>query len=107
MMRVTKPGGRIYLVTLDWWYTGDLLETSFYADSSVNTVSDNITERHKARDPVEYWLSAEVTDDAGHTTVGNWTIRLIDNNGPVILHQLQEYDGNDWQLSTNSKGYVY
>ncbi len=89
--------------TLDWWYTGDLLETSFYADSSVNTISDNITERHKAREPVEYWLSAEVTDDAGHTTVGNWTIRLIDNNGPVILHQLQEYDGNDWQLSTNSK----
>jgi len=89
--------------TLDWWYTGDILETSFHVDSGVNTLNDNISERHKARNPVEYWLSAEITDDAGHSTIGNWTIRLLDNSGPVILHNLQEFDGEEWVPLTNSR----
>jgi hypothetical protein len=72
-----------------WWYTGDQLHTSFSADSNVNTINDNISERHKSRNQVEYWLSAEVTDDVGHSTTGNWTIRLSDNSGPVILGTLE------------------
>ena len=84
----------------DWWYTGDILHTSFVVDSNLNSINDNITERHKARNPVEYWLSAEVTDDVGHSTSGNWTIRLSDNSGPVILGslELQNEDGL-WETS--------
>lgn len=84
----------------DWWYTGDVLRTSFVVDSNLNSINDNITERHKARNPVEYWLSAEVTDDVGHSTSGNWTIRLSDNSGPVILGslELQNEDGS-WETS--------
>ena len=84
----------------DWWYTGDILHTSFVVDSNLNSINDNITERHKARNPVEYWLSAEVTDDVGHSTSGNWTIRLSDNSGPVILGslELQNEDGS-WETS--------
>ena len=84
----------------DWWYTGDVLHTSFVVDSNLNSINDNITERHKARNPVEYWLSAEVTDDVGHSTSGNWTIRLSDNSGPVILGslELQNEDGL-WETS--------
>jgi hypothetical protein len=89
--------------TFEWWYNGDFLETSFYVDSSVNTINDNISERHKARNPVEYWLSAEITDDAGHTIIGNWTIRLLDNSGPVIIHHLEEFNGEEWGPLTTSR----
>ncbi len=84
----------------DWWYTGDFLHTSFVVDSNLNSINDNITERHKARNPVEYWLAAEVTDDVGHSTSGNWTIRLSDNSGPVILGSLElQKEGGEWETS--------
>jgi len=52
---------------------------------------------------VEYWLSAEVTDDVGHSTNGNWTIRLSDTTGPVILGSLEfQNDGNEWLFSNMS-----
>jgi|SaaInlStandDraft_2_1057019.scaffolds.fasta_scaffold03052_5 hypothetical protein len=81
-----------------WWYTGDELHTSFSVDSNTNSINDNISERHKARNPVEYWLSAEVTDDVGHSTSGNWTIRLSDDSGPVILGTLEMKDADgEWE----------
>jgi hypothetical protein len=87
----------------DWWYTGDILHTSFSVDSNLNSINDNLSERHMARNPVEYWLSAEVTDDVGHSTNGNWTIRLSDNTGPVILGSLEfQNDENEWQFSNMS-----
>jgi len=86
--------------SLDWWYTGDVLETSFYVDSNLNSINDNISERHKARNNVEYWLSANVSDDVGHFTIGNWTIRLSDANGPVIIADLEvERNESDWNSS--------
>ena len=80
----------------DWWYTGDILHTSFVVDSNLNSINDNITERHKARNPVEYWLSAEVTDDVGHSTNGNWTIKLSDSTGPVIIPSIENLDDGEW-----------
>ena len=71
--------------SLDWWYTGDVLETGFYVNSNLNSINDNITERHKARNNVEYWLSANVSDDVGHYTTGNWTIKLSDIYGLSLL----------------------
>lgn len=86
--------------SLDWWYTGDVLETSFYVDSNLNSINDNISERHKSRNNVEYWLSANVSDDVGHFTIGNWTIRLSDANGPVIIADLEvERNESDWNSS--------
>ena len=86
--------------SLDWWYTGDVLETSFYVDSNLNSINDNISERHKARNNVEYWLSANVSDDVGHFTIGNWTIRLSDANGPVIIADLEvEKNESEWNSS--------
>ena len=81
--------------SLDWWYTGDILETGFYVNSNLNSINDNITERHKARNNVEYWLSANVSDDVGHYTTGNWTIKLSDIYGPVIIADLEDADEND------------
>ena len=80
-----------------WWYNGKVLQTSFSADSSLNSVYDNISERHKQRNQVEYWLAADITDDVGHTTSGNWTVKLIDNNGPVIIAEIEKIDEDgDW-----------
>ena len=83
--------------SLDWWYTGDYLQTSFNVDSSVNTINDNISERHKERGLVEYWLAANVSDDVGHYVLGNWTIRLTDAAGPVIIHNLEIDVNGTWQ----------
>ena len=76
----------------DWWYTGDVLDIVFNPDSNLNSINDNISERHKQRNPVQYWLSAEVSDDVGHTVFGNWTIQLTDVSGPVILASVEDYD---------------
>jgi len=87
--------------SLDWWYTGDVLETGFYVNSNLNSINDNITERHKARNNVEYWLSANVSDDVGHYTTGNWTIKLSDIYGPVIIADLEDVDENDsWNFNS-------
>ena len=85
-----------------WWDTGSLLQTTFSVDSNLNSINDNITERHKQRNQVEYWLSAEVSDDAGHTTLGNWTIRLLDNSGPVMIATLESLnEDGEWKKSTS------
>ena len=82
----------------DWWYTGDVLQTTFSVDSNANSINDNISERHKSRNLVEYWLSAEVTDDAGHSISENWTIRLSDSSGPVLLGSLElKDDDEEWK----------
>jgi hypothetical protein len=87
----------------DWWYTGDVLQTSFSVDSNLNSINDNLSERQMSRNPVEYWLSVEVTDDVGHSTNGNWTIRLSDSSGPVILGSLEfKNDANEWEFSNTS-----
>ena len=87
----------------DWWYTGDVLQTSFSVDSNLNSINDNLSERQMARNPVEYWLSVEVTDDVGHSTNGNWTIRLSDSTGPVILGSLEfKNAANEWEFSNTS-----
>ena len=75
-----------------WWYSGKQLHTSFSVDSTLNSINDNITERHKQRNQVEYWLSAEVSDDVGHVTSGNWTIRLLDKTGPVMIANFETID---------------
>lgn len=80
----------------EWWYTGDHLQTTFNVDSNLNSINDNISERHKERNPVEYWLAVEVTDDVGHSTNGNWTIKLSDSTGPVIIPSIENLDDDEW-----------
>jgi len=85
-----------------WWDTGSLLQTTFSVDSNLNSINDNISERHKQRNQVEYWLSAVVSDDVGHSTLGNWTIRLMDNSGPVLIAILESQDEDgEWDKLTS------
>ena len=86
----------------DWWYDGQILQTSFSVDSNLNSINDNITERHKQRNKVEYWLAVDVTDDVGHTTSANWTVRLLDNTGPVIIGKIESKGENGtWSEQTS------
>jgi hypothetical protein len=85
----------------EWWYTGDHLQTTFTVNSNLNSVNDNISERHKQRNPVEYWLAVEVTDDVGHSTNGNWTIKLSDAVGPVIIPSIENLDDDKWIPTTS------
>lgn len=88
--------------SLDWWDTGAMLQTTFSPDSNLNSINDNISERHKQRNPVDYWLSAKVSDDVGHTALGNWTIKLLDSSGPVIIPNLESQDDDGkWIKSTS------
>ncbi len=85
-----------------WWDTGKLLQTVFSVDSNLNSINDNISERHKSRNQIEYWLSAEVSDDVGHTVIGNWTIRLLDASGPVLIANLESLDEDgEWKKVTS------
>ena len=87
----------------DWWYTGDVLQTTFSVDYNLNSINDNISERHNSRNPVEYWLAAEVSDDAGHSVVGNWTIRLTDNIGPVVIASVESLNSyGDWNTTVSA-----
>lgn len=79
-----------------WWYTGDFLETNFYVNSQLNSINDDIETRHQSQGPIEYWLAAEVSDDAGHTTIGNWTIRLTDAASPVLFCDVERLEDGNW-----------
>ena len=85
-----------------WWYEGQFLQTSFNPDYNLNSINDNITERHKQRNPIEYWLAANVSDDVGQVTYGNWTVKLLDKSGPVIIGTLESRgDDGEWKEQTS------
>ena len=86
--------------SMDWWYTGDILDTTFHICSDLNSINDDEIERHQAKNQCEYWLSAEVSDDVGHSVIGNWTIRLADVNGPVVIGHPENSEGEDWRTGT-------
>ncbi|MDP6869954.1 MAG: hypothetical protein QGI21_04200 [Candidatus Poseidoniaceae archaeon] len=80
-----------------WWSIGDQLETNFHVNSELNSETDSIEDRHNKRNPIEYWLAAEISDDAGHTIYRNWTIQLSDIIGPTIRGQLEFNNGGNWE----------
>ncbi len=80
----------------NWWAAGKNLQTTFHVNSALNSHHDSISERHMERNPVEYWLNAEIEDDAGHIISKNWTIQLLDSIGPTVSGQLEINDGENW-----------
>ncbi len=79
----------------DWYHTGANLTTQFNVDSKLNSISDNITERHKQRNEIQYWLMANVTDDVGHKTSKTWNVSLKDNAPPVVISKLLKKRPNE------------
>ena len=82
--------------TLNWTYSGQFLSTSFFVDSTLNSATDTIEQRHLQRQPVHYSLEVEVIDDAGHVSNANWTVELIDSSGPILIPILEVNINETW-----------
>ena len=94
----------------DWYYNGNVLTTEFDVDSNLNSVYDNITERHKQRNNIHYWLKVNVTDDVGHQTSKTWNINLLDSAPPVVIPTIEKYiytDGSTIEYSGSDSYIVY
>ena len=71
-----------------WSHSGiDTLEFTdrFSQTGEVNGMHLNVTERHQAKEPSEYYLSLTVTDDASNQVTDDWTITISDGMGPTIV----------------------
>jgi hypothetical protein len=82
--------------TLNWTYSGQFLSTSFFVDSSLNSATDTIEQRHLQRQPVQYSLGVEVMDDAGHISNANWVVELIDSSAPILIPVLEAKINDTW-----------
>ena len=86
--------------TLNWSYSGQFLSTSFFVDSSLNSATDALDERHLQRQPIQYSLAVEVIDDAGHISNANWIVELLDSSGPILIPVLEAKTNDTW-IETN------
>ena len=82
--------------TLNWTYSGQFLSTSFFVDSSLNSATDTIEQRHLQRQPVQYSLGVEVMDDAGHISNANWIVELNDSSAPILIPVLEANINGTW-----------
>jgi hypothetical protein len=69
--------------TIDWWQAGSTLSTVFYQGSQINGYDDPLPDRHFAKQNSTFILNLSVTDDAGHTVLRSWAVRLFDNTPPT------------------------
>ena len=60
----------------------------FFQSQEVNGMHINLSERHQAKEPSEYQLMLEVTDDAWNSVTHSWTIRVTDSTGPTIIPEI-------------------
>ena len=54
----------------------------------VNGAEMGIYQRHLARNPTIISVALLVSDDAGNTAIGQWTIRVLDSNPPTVIPRL-------------------
>ena len=54
----------------------------------VNGAYMGIHQRHQARDPTMISVALLVSDDAGNTAIGQWTIQVVDANAPTVIPRL-------------------
>jgi len=54
----------------------------------VNGADMGIYQRHLARNPTIISVALLVSDDAGNTAIGQWTIQVLDSNPPTVIPRL-------------------
>jgi len=67
----------------------------------VNGAHMGIHQRHLARDPTTISAALLVSDDAGNTAIGQWTIKVIDANAPTVIPRLFS-NGNEIEIGDDS-----
>ncbi len=77
--------------TENWQHSGvdnlDFMDR-FFQSQEVNGMHLNVSERHMAKQPSEYELILEITDDAWNSVTKSWTIRVTDMTGPGIIPEI-------------------
>lgn len=73
--------------SVDWSASGSQINLSFWPTEGINTASTPISERVK-RQPLHYWLLAEISDDSGRVTTLNLSVIVNDASPPNILSEL-------------------
>jgi len=71
----------------DWSADGNEINLSFWPIEGINTASTNISERVK-RNPLQYWLLAEISDNSGRVTNLNLSIIVTDASSPNIVAEM-------------------
>mgnify|MGYP001161088146 FL=1 len=68
----------------------DTLEITeaFYHGQSTNGPHRDPDDRHSQREPTKWFFSIDVQDSVGNNVVGNWTIVVLDDEGPVIVPEI-------------------
>ena len=56
--------------------------------SGVNGADMDLYQRHLARNPTTISVALLVSDDAGNTAIGEWTIHVLDSNPPTVIPRI-------------------
>ena len=90
----------------NWRHAGvDNLEfmDRFFQSQEVNGMHLNVSERHQSKQPSEYELILEITDDAWNSVTNSWIVRVTDSTGPTII---PEIFSNETPISPSSPARV-
>ena len=68
----------------------DVLEITeaFYHGQSTNGPHRDSDDRHSQREPTKWFFSINVQDSVGNSVVGNWSIVILDDEGPIIVPEI-------------------
>tara|TARA_Y100000590_G_scaffold375144_1_gene439877 strand:- start:5013 stop:7139 length:2127 start_codon:yes stop_codon:yes gene_type:complete len=71
-----------------WGMSEQTFEFTVNQGMGVNGAHMGIHQRHQARDPTMISVALLVSDDAGNTAIGQWTIQVVDANAPTVIPRL-------------------
>ena len=82
----------LYSNISEGWRQSGISEQSFEftvnQGMGVNGAEMGIYQRHLARNPTIISVALLVSDDAGNTAIGQWTIHVLDSNPPTVIPRL-------------------
>ncbi|MFL2974905.1 MAG: hypothetical protein ACJZ42_01110 [Candidatus Thalassarchaeaceae archaeon] len=82
----------LYSNISEGWRQSGISEQSFEftvnQGMGVNGAEMGIYQRHLARGPTMISVALLVSDDAGNTAIGQWTIHVLDSNPPTVIPRL-------------------
>jgi len=82
----------LYTNISEGWRQSGLSEQTFEftvnQGAGVNGADMDLYQRHLERGPTMISVALLVSDDAGNTAIGEWTIKVIDSNPPTVIPRL-------------------
>ncbi len=82
----------LYTNISEGWRQSGMSEQTFEftvnQGSGVNGADMDLYQRHLARNPTTISVALLVSDDAGNTAIGEWTIHVLDSNPPTVIPRI-------------------